>query len=333
MWFIIDKNLQKGALNLKERIAVLIPCFNEEQTIRKVISDFKKALPEAEIYVYDNNSEDQTKAIAQATGVHVSSESRQGKGHVVRAMFHDIEADYYLMVDGDDTYPANEAEKLLAPLRTGQADMTLGDRLSNGRYFEENKRRFHSFGNVLVRKMINFSFHGAYHDILSGYRGFNRAFVKTFPVLVSGFEIETALSIHALDKRMRVVEVPVDYHDRPEGSESHLNTYSDGIKVMGVLFDLTRLYRPLFFFGLMAILITAIGLGVGIPIVHSFTVSHTVQLPSALLAVGLVIIGVLTAVVALILDSIARQGKVNFEFELNRQSELSKLLRQEDDDG
>ncbi len=210
---------------LNEKVAVLLPCYNEELTIGKVIDDFKKELPNADIYVYDNNSKDKTFEIAKDHGAIVRKEMRQGKGNVVRSMFADIDADYYLMVDGDDTYPAEYCHEILEVLRNKEANMVIGDRLSNGTYTEENKRNFHDFGNSLVRNTINRIFKSNLRDIMTGYRGFDRYFVKTMPVLSPGFEIETEMSIHALENRFLVKEIEIDYRDRPEGSESKLNTF------------------------------------------------------------------------------------------------------------
>ena len=221
-------------------IAVLIPCYNEAVTIAKVVDDFKRELPEAVIYVYDNNSKDETAKIAAEHGAIVRHEPRQGKGNVVRSMFRDIDADYYIMVDGDDTYPAEAARELLAPLQAGEADMTVGDRLSNGSYGEENDRAFHGFGNNLVRWLIKAIYGFAFDDVMTGYRAFNRVFVKTMPVLSEGFQIETELSIHAVDKRWRIVDVPIEYRDRPEGSESKLSTFGDGAKVLKAIASLFK---------------------------------------------------------------------------------------------
>lgn len=230
--------------NNAARIAVLIPCYNEEVTIEKVVTDFRRELPCAEIYVYDNNSKDRTASIAKDAGAIVRHEPRQGKGNVVRQMFRDIEADCYLMVDGDDTYPAEAASALCDPILRGEADMTVGDRLSNGTYAEENKRAFHGFGNDLVRTMIRWIYGYGFEDVMTGYRAFSRTFVKTFPVQSEGFQIETELSIHAVDRRWRILDVPIVYRDRPEGSTSKLNTISDGIKVMLTISSLFKNYRP-----------------------------------------------------------------------------------------
>ena len=237
-----------------DKIAVLIPCYNEAKTVKKVVEDFKRELPEAKIYVYDNNSTDDTYAIASSIeGVVVRKEPKQGKGNVVRSMFRDIDADCYIMADGDDTYPASFGAKLEALVLNEGVDMAIGDRLSST-YFTENKRRFHNGGNVIVRKMINFLFGSDLNDIMTGARAFSRDFVKSFPVISKGFEIETEMTIFSLDHNFKLAEVPIEYRDRPEGSESKLNTYSDGAKV---LFTIARLFRdtkPLAFFSLIALL-------------------------------------------------------------------------------
>ncbi len=237
-----------------ESIAVIIPCYNEALTIGKVIDDFHRELPQATVYVYDNNSSDDTSRIATEHGATVRFEPRQGKGNVCRQMFRDIDADCYLMVDGDDTYPAEAAKALCEPILNGTADMTVGDRLSNGTYAEENKRAFHGFGNNLVRAMIRWIYGYSFDDVMTGYRAMSRPFVKTFPVLSEGFQIETELSIHAVDHRWRIKDVPIEYRDRPEGSESKLNTVSDGIKVVAMIGTLFKDYRPLKFFSLVALL-------------------------------------------------------------------------------
>ena len=237
-------------------IAVLIPCYNESQTIAKVVTDYKAVLPDADIYVYDNNSTDDTAEIAIKAGAIVRHEYRQGKGNVIRTMFRDIDADCYLMIDGDDTYPAENASEMCHLILDGKADMVIGDRLSST-YFEENKRPFHNFGNDLVRKSINFLWHpkDEIKDVMTGYRAFSPMFVKTFPILSHGFEIETEMTIHALDKNLIICSLPVQYRDRPEGSESKLNTYTDGLKVLLTIFNLYRDYKPISFFGILAALL------------------------------------------------------------------------------
>lgn len=302
---------------MTDRIAVLIPCYNEEVTIAKVVDDFKRELPEAAIYVYDNNSTDATAEIARAHGAIVKREPRQGKGNVVRQMFRDIEADYYLMVDGDDTYPAESARALLKPLIDDEADMTVGDRLSNGSYGEENDRAFHGFGNDLVRVLIKWIYGFEFSDVMTGYRAYNAVFAKTMPVLSPGFEIETELSIHAVDKRWRIAEVPIDYRDRPEGSESKLDTFSDGCKVLLMILSLFKDYRPLALFSWVALLFCVLGLVAGVPVVWEFAATGLVpKLPSALLAVALVFIGILSFTCGLILDTVVKGTRKQYELQV-----------------
>lgn len=300
-------------------IAVLIPCYNEAVTIAKVVDDFKRELPEAVIYVYDNNSKDETATIAAEHGAIVRREPRQGKGNVVRSMFRDIDADYYIMVDGDDTYPAEAARELLAPLQAGEADMTVGDRLSNGSYGEENDRAFHGFGNNLVRWLIKGIYGFAFDDVMTGYRAFNRVFVKTMPVLSEGFQIETELSIHAVDKRWRIVDVPIEYRDRPEGSESKLSTFGDGAKVLRAIASLFKEYKPLAFFAWISLVLIVLGLIVGIPVITAFLATGVVlRVPSTILAVGLVFCGCLAFTAGLILDSVAKASRKQWEIEVYR---------------
>lgn len=260
-----------------DKIAVLIPCYNEEKTIRKVVTDWKKELPEAVIYVYDNNSSDKTGEIAQKAGAVVRHEYRQGKGNVIRSMFREIDAECYLMIDGDDTYPAEYGRKMVDLVLKKKVDMVVGDRLSST-YFEENKRPFHNFGNSLVRGSINRLFKSNIRDIMTGYRAFSYSFVKTFPVLSKGFEIETEMSIHAVDKNMLIENVIIDYRDRPEGSESKLNTYSDGVKVLKTIGRLYKNYKPLQFFGGLALLLFIISAGMFLPILIKFV--HTGMVPN-----------------------------------------------------
>ncbi|MDR1018176.1 MAG: glycosyltransferase family 2 protein [Lachnospiraceae bacterium] len=300
-----------------EKIAILIPAYNEEVTIQKVIRDFKKELPEADIYVYDNNSKDKTNSLANEAGAIVKFEPRQGKGNVVRTMFRDIDADYYIMIDADDTYPVDEVQKLLQPLRDGLADMTIGDRLTNGTYNNENKRAFHNLGNNLVLGLINKLYHAEYHDIMTGYRGFNKLFVKTFPILSPGFEIETEMSIHALDKRFKMVEVPIDYRDRPEGSESKLDTFSDGFKVLKTIFNLFKDYKPFIFFSIVSIILLFLGLLSGMPVIIEFIkfrfISH---IPLAILALGFVVLCFLSFSTGLVLDTVVRQARMSYEMQV-----------------
>ena len=302
---------------MTEKIAVLLPAYNEEVTIVKVIEDFRRVLPHADIYVYDNNSKDKTNQLAREAGAIVRFEPRQGKGNVVRSMFREIDADYYIMADADDTYPAEEVEALLQPLRDGLADMTIGDRLSNGTYAEENKRGFHGFGNNLVRLLVNKLYKGNYNDIMTGYRGFNRLFVKNFPVLSPGFEIETELSIHSLDKRFKLVEVPITYKDRPEGSESKLSTFSDGFKVLRMIFNLFKDYKPLIFFSILTVLFFVLGLIVGIPVISEFARTGMIdKVPSAVLATGFMILSALSFVAGFILDTVVRQHRMQYELKV-----------------
>ncbi len=266
------------------------------------------------VYVYDNNSTDRTAQVAQEHGATVIFEPRQGKGNVVRQMFRDIEADCYLMVDGDDTYPAEAAHDLIGPILSGEADMTVGDRLSNGTYGKENKRAFHGFGNDLVRFMIRWIYGYSFDDVMTGYRAFSRPFVKTFPVLSEGFQIETELSIHAVDRRMRIVDVPIVYRDRPEGSVSKLSTVSDGLKVIAMIGTLFKNYRPMKFFGLVSVLLLAVGLVLGVPVVIEFLATGLVRrLPTALLAVAFVFLACLSLVCGLILDSVAKVDRKQWE--------------------
>lgn len=307
------------------KVAVLIPCYNEEITIGKVVDDFKRVLPDADIYVYDNNSRDKTSEISRNHGAIVKREYRQGKGNVVRSMFRDIEADYYIMVDGDDTYPAEFANKLLEPLISGEADMTIGDRLSNGTYYNENKRAFHDLGNNMVRGLINKLFKSNIRDIMTGYRGFTREFVKSMPVMSPKFEIETEMSIHALDKKFLLKEIPIDYRDRPQGSESKLNTFSDGFKVLKTIFMLFKDYKPLLFFGISALLFFIIGLLVGIPVLVEFGRTHFItKVPSAILAVGFVLVSMNIFSCGVILDTVVKQNKSRYELYLNQLRESYK---------
>ena len=299
---------------MADTVAVLIPCYNEAVTIGKVIDDFKRVLPDADIYVYDNNSKDDTAAIAEDHGAIVRTEPRQGKGNVVRQMFREIDADYYIMVDGDDTYPAEAAPRLLEPLMNDTADMTVGDRLSNGTYGEENDRAFHGFGNNLVRWLIKVIYGYAFDDVMTGYRAFNRIFVKTMPVLSEGFQIETELSIHAVDKRFRIVDVPIDYRDRPEGSYSKLSTFGDGAKVLRAIASLFKDHKPMAFFGWLALILIALGLIAGIPVIAEYFQTGLVpRFPTAILAIALVICGALSFTAGIILDTVAKTGRKQWE--------------------
>lgn len=302
---------------MADKVAVLIPCYNEAVTIGKVVDDFKRVLPDADIYVYDNNSKDGTADIAREHGAIVKFEGRQGKGNVVRSMFRDIDADYYLMVDGDDTYPAESARALCDPVIAGEADMTVGDRLSNGTYAEENKRAFHGFGNDLVRSMIKWIYGYSFEDVMTGYRAMSQPFVKTFPVLSEGFQIETELSIHAVDHRWRIKDVPVEYRDRPAGSESKLDTVGDGIKVIAMIGTLFKDYRPLKFFSLIALLFAVIGLALGIPIiVEYFRTGLVPRFPTAMLAACFMFLCGLSLATGFILDSVAKVEKKQWELQV-----------------
>ena len=299
-----------------DKIAVLIPCYNESATIGKVIRDYKEVLPEATIYVYDNNSVDHTDEIARKEGAVVRYEYQQGKGNVIRRMFREIDAECYIMVDGDDTYPAEYARAMANLVIDKKVDMVIGDRLSST-YFTENKRPFHNFGNTIVRKSINMLFNSDLKDIMTGYRAFSFQFVKTFPVLSKGFEIETEMSIHALDKNMYVENVIVQYRDRPEGSESKLNTYSDGIKVLKTIIRLFRNYKPLEFFSILSVVLGVISTVFLVPVLVTYVQTGLVLKFPTLIVCGFVY---LTAIIAffsgLILSSMAQKGKQDFEMEL-----------------
>lgn len=311
-----------------EKIAILIPCYNEELTIEKVIKDFRKELPDADIYVYDNNSKDKTSEIAVANGAIVKHEYRQGKGNVVRTMFRDIDADIYVMVDGDDTYPAEFVHKLIEPIKTGEADMTIGDRLSNGTYQEENKRHFHEFGNNLVKKSINVLFRTKLKDIMTGYRAFNKMFVKNMPVMTPKFEIETEMSLYALDKKYIIKEIPIVYRDRPDGSVSKLNTVSDGIKVVKTIVNMFKNYKPLQFFTLIAVVLFIFGLIIGIPVFVEFIKTRYItKVPSAILATGIIILSVIIGQCGVILHTVVKNHKENYELNLLRYKQLEELKK------
>jgi glycosyltransferase involved in cell wall biosynthesis len=301
---------------MKKKIAVLIPCYNEAQTVGKVVKDYKKALPEAEIYVYDNNSTDDTAKIAAKAGAVVRYEKRQGKGNVVRTQFRDIEADVYLLVDGDDTYPAEQARQMVDLVLNGQADMVIGDRLSST-YFTENKRFGHNFGNVLVRFLINKLFKANVRDIMTGQRAFSYQFVKTYPVLSKGFEIETEMTIHALDKNLKLVEVPIEYRDRPEGSVSKLDTIGDGFLVIKTIFNLVREYKPLFFFGWTGLISLVVSVAIIVPTLVDFGRTNVLRFPTFLIGVIFIIIALLLWITGLILDLIAKKHRQLFEINLN----------------
>ncbi|NOQ29862.1 MAG: glycosyltransferase [Helicobacteraceae bacterium] len=310
---------------MSKKIAVLIPCYNEELTIAKVINDFKKELPEADIYVYDNNSSDDTFKIAEQNGAIVKKEYRQGKGNVVRSMFRDIEADIYVMIDGDDTYPAEFVHSLMKPIIDQEADIVIGDRHSNGTYKDENKRPLHNFGNNLVKGLINNIFHSDLKDIMTGYRVFNKKFVKNMPVNSNGFEIETEMTLHTLDKKFLIKEIPIEYRDRPDGSFSKLNTYSDGMRVLKTILWVFKDYRPLAFFTLFAFGFFMLALVAGIPVIVEFVNTSLVsKIPSAILAVGLMIVSMLSLFSGFILDTIVKQHREEYEINLIRWCEKEK---------
>lgn len=297
---------------MESRIVILIPCYNESKTIGKVVADYKVVFPNADIYVYDNNSTDGTDEIARKAGAIVKYEYRQGKGNVIRSMFRDIDADCYLMIDGDDTYPV-ESAKLLCDCVLSGADMVIGDRLTST-YFKENKRPFHNFGNVLVRGLINWLFRSDIRDVMTGYRAFSRSFVKHFPVLSRGFEIETEMTIHALDKNFLLKEIPVAYRDRPEGSESKLNTYSDGIKVLLTIFRLFRDYKPFLFFSMITTVMMLISIFMFIPVLMEYFETGLVpRFPTLIVAGFIMLLALLMWICGLILDVLVQKHKQLYE--------------------
>lgn len=308
------------------KIAVMIPCYNEEITIEKVIKDFKKELPEADIYVYDNNSTDKTAEIATKNNAIVRKEHNQGKGNVVRRMFREIDADIYVMVDGDDTYPAEMVHELIKPIKEKTADMVIGDRLSNGTYKKENKRKFHGLGNGMVKESINKLFNTNLKDIMTGYRAFNKMFVKNMPVLSSKFEIETEMTLHALDKKFIIKEVPIVYRDRPEGSKSKLNTVKDGFKVLKTILSMYKDFRPRKFFFALAFILFILGLIPGIPVIIEFIkTQYITKLPSAVLATGFMIMATVALQCGIILDTIVKANKQKYELNLIRYEEMEKF--------
>ena len=310
--------------NEEKRIAVLIPCYNEAKTIEKVVKDYKKVLPESTIYVYDNNSSDGTDEVARNAGAEVVYEYRQGKGNVIRSMFRDIDADCYLMIDGDDTYPAENACEMCDLVLSGRADMVIGDRLSST-YFEENKRPFHNFGNRIVRFLINKIFKNNVKDVMTGYRAFSYDFVKNFPVLSKGFEIETEMTIHAVDKNFKLVEIPVQYRDRPEGSVSKLNTYKDGARVIKTIAILFEEYKPALFFNTIAACIFIISLILAIPVfIEYFKTGLVPKFPTLIVAGIMLVISLLLSVSGIILQVIVKKHKQLFEIMLNQAAILRK---------
>lgn len=313
-----------------DKIAVLIPCYNEAQTIGKVVADVRANLPEATVYVYDNNSTDGTSVIARKAGAVVRHEYKQGKGNVIRRMFREIDARCYLMIDGDDTYPLSCAREMVDRVLSHNADMVVGDRLSST-YFTENKRPFHNFGNSLVRGSINRLFHSDIKDIMTGYRAFNYLFVKSFPVLSKGFEIETEMTIHAVHNNMQVDNVIVDYRDRPEGSESKLNTYSDGIKVLRMIIRLFKNYKPLAFFGTIAFVLGALAVGFFLPVLLEFFNTHLVLKFPTLFVCGFTALAAIQSLFAgLILSNTSEKNRRDFEMQLNAlEHEYRRALNEE----
>lgn len=301
-----------------DKIAVLIPCYNESKTIEKVIRDFKKVLPEATIYVYDNNSSDGTDEIARQAGAVVRYEYQQGKGNVIRRMFREIDAECYIMTDGDDTYPAESAREMADKVLNRKVDMVVGDRLSST-YFEENKRPFHNFGNSLVRYSINKLFKTEIKDIMTGYRAFSYMFVKTFPVISKGFEIETEMSIHAADKNMFVENVIIEYRDRPEGSESKLNTYVDGMKVIFTIINLFRTYKPMSFFGLLTLVLSVLSVAFAVPVIMEYLATGLVlRFPTLFVCCFVLLTAIISFFSGMILQTITWKNRQDFEMQLNR---------------
>ena len=303
---------------MEKKIAVIIPCYNESKTIEKVVREYKEALPESDVYVYDNNSSDGTDEIARNAGAIVRYETKQGKGNVIRTMFREIDADCYLMVDGDDTYPAESAREMCNYVLENNVDMVIGDRLSST-YFKENKRPFHNFGNKLVEGLINKIFKSNIVDIMTGYRAFSYNFAKTFPILSKGFEIETEMTIHAIDKNFTLKEMPVQYRDRPEGSESKLNTVSDGIKVIKTIATLFKEYKPSLFFNIVSALVLIVSLVLAVPVfVEYFQTGLVPRFPTLIVAGILLVISLLLFAVGLILQVIVKKHKQLFEILLNQ---------------
>lgn len=299
-----------------KKIAVLIPCYNESLTVEKVVRDYREALPEADIYVYDNNSTDHTDEIARRAGAIVRYEHKQGKGNVIRTMFQDISADCYLMIDGDDTYPAENAREMVNYVLEGGVDMVIGDRLSST-YFTENKRMFHNTGNRVVRGLINRLFRSNVRDIMTGYRAFSYRFVKSFPVLSKGFEIETEMTIHALDKNLNLKEIPVTYRDRPAGSVSKLNTVSDGMKVLSTIASLFKDYRPFTFFTCVMAVLEAIAVAFFVPVFIDYLQTGLVlRFPTLIVACIIGLLGMLMWVCGIILNVIAKKHRQLFELYL-----------------
>lgn len=295
------------------KVAVLLPCYNEAKTIGKVVHDFREALPDADIYVYDNNSTDGTSEQAAAAGAIVRREREQGKGNVIRRMFREIDADCYIMADGDDTYPAHHAPQMVDHVLNNQADMVIGDRLSST-YFTQNKRPFHNSGNRLVRSLICHLWHTNVKDIMTGYRAFSRSFVKLFPVMSGQFEIETEMTIHALDKRFRIVEIPIDYRDRPEGSVSKLNTFCDGAKVLRTIVSLFKEYRPMRFFGWLAVLLAVLAVALFVPVLLEYFDTGLVRrFPTLFVSLFLFLAALQSLFTGLCLDVMVEKDRKQYE--------------------
>ncbi|ARP49502.1 glycosyl transferase [Ruminococcaceae bacterium CPB6] len=307
-----------------ERVAALIPCYNEAKTIEKVVRDYHESLPDADIYVYDNNSTDHTAELAEKAGAIVRHEYRQGKGNVMRTMFQEVEADCYLITDGDDTYPPEKAPEMVRMILDGKADMVNGDRLSST-YFEENKRPFHNAGNVMVRSLINRIFHTDVHDIMTGMRAFSRVFIKNFPILSQGFEIETEMTIYAVERNFIIREIPIAYRDRPNGSVSKLDTYSDGFRVLRTIFRLFRDYKPLLFFGIFSLLFLIVSLCCFIPVVHEYFMTGLVpRFPTLIVGSTFGICALLSLFSGIILEVSVKQRSRIIEMLTNLSMEMNK---------
>jgi len=312
-----------------DKIAVLIPCYNEALTIEKVVTDFKTELPQSTIYVYDNNSTDNTYELATQAGAIVRKEYRQGKGNVVRSMFRDIHAECYILVDGDDTYPAKHAKEMADMVLKNKVDMVVGDRLSTT-YFTENKRPFHNSGNVLVRWLVNFMFKGTIKDIMSGYRAFSYLFVKSYPIVTKGFELETDMTIFALDKNLYVRSTPIEYSDRPEGSFSKLNTFSDGFKVLGTIFRLCKNYRPLTFFGIIAVFLFLAGGGTFVSVLVDYVRTGLVlRFPTLFVSLFIILVSIMSFVCGLILETVASNSRQSYEIRFMQVNELLRSINNE----
>lgn len=323
----LDEKKDEGEKRM-DKIAVLIPCYNESKTIEKVVKDFKKVLPEAVIYVYDNNSTDHTDEIARKAGAVVRYEYQQGKGNVIRRMFREIDAECYVMADGDDTYPAEFAPEMVEKVLKKKVDMVIGDRLSST-YFTENKRPFHNFGNSLVRKAINVMFKTEIKDIMTGYRAFSYQFVKSFPVLSKGFEIETEMSIHAVDKNMLLENVIIEYRDRPEGSESKLNTYSDGFKVLKTIGRLFKSYKPLAFFGTIAAILMILAVAFFVPVFATYLkIGEVPNFPTLIVCGFAVLASIQSLFSGMILQNIVQKNRQDFEMELHRIEDMYKQRKE-----